>query len=236
MEIKFKFIQPDLVEIQWPNQINDAILEEQLLWKAYLQANYQAIIYEVRMGYHVLSILFSRPVNPIELESIMIQMKKINMQDIEIQVKRWSIPVCYEMEFAKDLALFASLKNLSIEKVIQLHTASTYRLHFYGFLPGFMYLGGLVEELHLPRKISPDPLVKAGSIAIGGQQTGIYPTDSPGGWYIIGKTPLRLFDINQTCPVVPKQGDFIQFFAISKPEYLRIEKKVQQGKYNWSHA
>ncbi|SNS46972.1 inhibitor of KinA [Belliella buryatensis] len=236
MEKKIIFIQPDLVEIQWPNQINDSILEEQLLWKAYLQANYQASVYEIRLGYHVLSVLFSKPIDNIEFESILSRLKKLKKENVVNQVKTWSIPVCYEIEFAKDLELFANIKNLSIEKVIQLHTTSFYRLHFYGFLPGFMYLGGLTEELYQPRKSSPDPLIKAGSVAIGGQQTGIYPTDSPGGWYVIGKTPLRIFDINQTCPVVPQQGDFIQFFDISKTEYLRIENEVQLGNYNWSHA
>lgn len=128
------------------------------------------------------------------------------------------IPVCYEEGFAPDLALLAARKNISPEEVINIHSSHTYRVYMLGFLPGFTYMGKVDEAIAIPRKPQPVP-VQAGSVGIAGRQTGIYPLASPGGWYIIGRTPVKLFDGSRENPVLLEPGDSVVFFSISKDEF-----------------
>ncbi len=134
--------------------------------------------------------------------------------------KTIKIPVCYDSRVAKDLTAFCEVKNISIKELIALHTKPSYRVEMLGFLPGFLYLSGLNKKISLPRKPVPDVKIPAGSVAIGGNQTGIYPIESPGGWHIIGKTPISLFSANHKQPAIASPLDFIQFDAISYDEYL----------------
>lgn len=128
------------------------------------------------------------------------------------------IPVCYAKSFATDLEALALQKNLSIEEVIHLHTATAYRVYMIGFLPGFAYMGKTDSRIAAPRKNNPAN-VAAGSIGIAGEQTGIYPLASPGGWNIIGRTPLKLFDKEKQKPVLLQPGDEILFYPITENEF-----------------
>ena len=139
---------------------------------------------------------------------------------------RWQIPVCYEKEFGLDLQEIADKKSLSIDAIIRLHTASTYAVYFIGFLPGFLYLGGLNEKLFMERKSTPRLKVAKGAVGIGGSQTGIYPNTSAGGWNIIGKTPISFFDMEKASPCFANPGDEIKFTSISAAEYKVIAKQV----------
>lgn len=135
------------------------------------------------------------------------------------QSRAIEIPVCYESEFAPDLADVAAQNHLSIEEVIRLHSVAEYLVYFLGFSPGFPYLGDLPTQLATPRLSTPRVRVAAGSVAIGGNQTGIYPVASPGGWRIIGKTPLRLFQAESSSPTLLQMGDFVRFRRITKEEF-----------------
>ena len=128
------------------------------------------------------------------------------------------IPVCYEHEFAPDIEELATSKGISVEEVIQVHSSRQYRVFMLGFLPGFSYMGEVDEKISVPRKSQPKP-VAAGSIGIAGRQTGIYPSASPGGWQIIGRTPLKLFDPGKEEPTLLKAGDSVRFISISKNEF-----------------
>ena len=112
-----------------------------------------------------------------------------------------------------------------------MHTAPVYQIYFIGFLPGFLYLGGLDEKLQISRKKTPRRSVEKGSVGIGENQTGIYPKNSPGGWQILGKCPVELFDKNEALPSVFSAGDKIKFDAVSKEEFYRIEKEIENGDY-----
>jgi inhibitor of KinA len=131
------------------------------------------------------------------------------------------IPVCYDEEFGTDMANIAKTKQLSREEIIRLHTTKKYRVYMVGFLPGFPYLGEIDEKLVIPRKSQPQ-MVTQGSVAIAGKQTGIYSLSSPGGWNIIGRTPLQLFDASKEEPALVKAGDIVEFYSISKEEFLKI--------------
>ncbi len=129
------------------------------------------------------------------------------------------IPVCYDASLAPDLAEVASHNQLSVEDVIQLHAEREYPVYMLGFSPGFPYLGGMDERIATPRKKTPRTKIEAGSVGIADKQTGIYSVDSPGGWQIIGRTPLKLYDKDNNPPCLLSQGDTIKFKPISLDAY-----------------
>ncbi|TRO65191.1 5-oxoprolinase subunit PxpB [Christiangramia sabulilitoris] len=145
--------------------------------------------------------------------------------------KTFNVPVCYDADFGWDLDFISVRKNLRVEEIIRLHTAPVYQIYFIGFLPGFLYLGGLDPQLQISRKKTPRKLVEKGSVGIGENQTGIYPKNSPGGWQILGRSPLKLFDKNEDLPCPFSAGDKIKFFAVSREEYDRIHKEINEGNY-----
>lgn len=135
------------------------------------------------------------------------------------------IPVCYGGEFGPDLDHVAAYHGLTPEEVIEKHTAPEYTVYMIGFMPGFPYLGGLDSGLATPRLSSPRSVVPKGSVGIAGGQTGLYPLQSPGGWQLIGRTPLAMFNASADPPTLLRSGDRVRFFAVSKQEYFKIEEK-----------
>jgi inhibitor of KinA len=152
---------------------------------------------------------------------------KSNSAPITVSGRRVLIPVCYDPAFGFDLKALAKTNKLSVDEVIELHTQQTYRVYMLGFLPGFAYMGIVNEKLATPRLATPRKHVPAGSVGIAGNQTGIYPLDSPGGWNIIGRTPLQLFNPKvcvHTNPgrkdaVLFQPGDEVKFYSISKEAF-----------------
>ena len=132
------------------------------------------------------------------------------------------IPVCYEKEFAPDIQQLAAKKIISVDEVIQTHLSKAYKVYMLGFLPGFTYMGEVDEKIAIPRKPQPVNII-AGSVGIAGKQTGIYPLASPGGWQIIGRTPLKLFDVKKEEPTLLRVGDAVKFYSISKKEFEEIK-------------
>jgi KipI family sensor histidine kinase inhibitor len=137
------------------------------------------------------------------------------------------IPVCYEDEFAPDMEAVSAHTGLSAREIIERHTKPMYRIYMLGFLPGFPYLGGLDPALETPRLETPRVKIPAGAVGIGGSQTGIYPLESPGGWRLIGRTPLRPYAPERTEPFLYRAGDLLVFYAIDKTEYNRIAREEQ---------
>lgn len=141
---------------------------------------------------------------------------------LEAASRELTIPVCYGGEAGEDIQDVATYTHLSPEEVIARHTSVTYRVAMLGFAPGFPYLLGLDPALAMPRRNSPRTRVPAGSVAIGGQQTGIYPQPLPGGWQLIGRTPLRLFDPAGNPPSLLQPGDRVRFRAMDEHEYRHL--------------
>ncbi|GAA0437139.1 MAG: 5-oxoprolinase subunit PxpB [Bacillota bacterium] len=150
----------------------------------------------------------------------------------DVTVRIFHVPVVYGDKYGPDLQRVANFNHLSIEKVKFYHQQPEYLIYMLGFLPGFPYLGGLHDQLVTPRLDIPRPYVEAGSVGIASRQTGIYPVQSPGGWNIIGKTPVKLFhpDFQQNAFLF-EAGDRIKFFSISHQEYDDIVEKMKQGSY-----
>ena len=143
------------------------------------------------------------------------------------------IPVCYGGEFGPDLEHVAQFHDITPEEVVRLHTEPTYLIAMLGFLPGFAYLSGLNPDLETPRLEVPRVRIEAGAVGIGGAQTGIYPLPSPGGWQIIGRSPLRPYDAEREPAFLYAAGDSIKFEAISPVEYAAIEAALQAGTYEY---
>jgi inhibitor of KinA len=133
-----------------------------------------------------------------------------------------TIPVCYDSGFGPDLADVAAYTGLVPDEVIRIHSSATYRVCFLGFTGGFAYLGGMPEVLHTPRLATPRRAVSAGSVGIAGGQTGIYPMETPGGWRLIGRTPLRMFNPFAAQPTRLQAGDIVRFDPVARAEFERL--------------
>lgn len=144
---------------------------------------------------------------------------------------QYTIPVCYEKSHAWDIEEVARYHKLTLDEVITMHSAENYLVYFIGFLPGFPYLLGMDSRLTTPRKKEPRQLIPQGSVAIGGNQTGVYPQESPAGWNIIGRTPVLFFNPSRELPSFLKSGDILKFQAVSSSDYLAIEKEIKNGSY-----
>jgi inhibitor of KinA len=129
------------------------------------------------------------------------------------------IPVCYDLEFAPDLDDVARQARISTQEVVELHRAAEYRVACIGFVPGFPFMAGLPKKLAMPRRATPRKEIAPGSVGIGGAQTGIYPLRSPGGWNLIGRTPLKLFDPAKDPPALLRASDRVRFRAITRKEF-----------------
>ncbi len=215
--------------IQWPKMIDKEILDDIISFKFILENTYDLVF--CQNSYQEILLEFKKPIQNFEEinQNLQLLYSKNNRQ--KNTKSRIHIPVCYDPEFGLDLIQLSYNLGISSQELIQIHTEKTYTLFSLGFLPGFMYLGGLDQRLHFPRKENPRQTVPKGAVGIGGSQTGIYPQESPGGWQIIGNSPLNLFNINQNPPVVAKPGDEIRFFPISKNEFELIQIQSAAGIY-----
>ena len=144
--------------------------------------------------------------------------------DVPIESRIVEIPVCYGGEFGPDLSYVASYNGLTEEEVISIHAKNIYLVYMIGFAPGFPYIGGLSKRIATPRKETPRLKIPAGSVGIAGEQTGIYPIETPGGWQLIGRTPLQLFTPDNDPPCLLRAGDRLKFKPISFEEYLELEQ------------
>jgi KipI family sensor histidine kinase inhibitor len=156
--------------------------------------------------------------------------KKMNPKDLPPPVMV-NIPVCYDDEFAPDIEIVAEINKLLKEEVIKIHSSIEYLVYMLGFTPGFCYLGGMDNRIAIPRKETPRQKIEAGSVGIAGNQTGIYPIDSPGGWQLIGKTPLKLFDPERKPEFLIEARNYIRFNPITKAVFNEIRKQVEIGNY-----
>lgn len=142
------------------------------------------------------------------------------------------IPTVYGGEFGPDIEYVASYNGLNVEDVINIHSSTNYLIYMLGFTPGFPYLGGMSSKIATPRLETPRERIPGGSVGIAGNQTGIYPIESPGGWRLIGRTPLKLFDTRREEPVLLKPGNYLRFKPITREEYGEIREQVEAGTYS----
>lgn len=162
-----------------------------------------------------------------ELRGLMLTISQGDTKKIRIV----EIPVLYGGDYGPDIDFVAKHSGISREEVIGIHSSRDYLVYMLGFTPGFPYLGGMNEKIATPRLAIPRIEISAGSVAIAGSQTGIYPIASPGGWQVIGCTPIKLYEPLAQSPFLLRAGDFIRFVAITKEEFLKIKEQVERNQY-----
>lgn len=161
------------------------------------------------------------------------ELLKIEVSEEASEARVFEIPVCYGGEYGPDIANIAENAGLSEQEVIDVHCSKDYLIYMLGFLPGFVYLGGLDERIHTPRLANPRISIPAGSVGIAASQTGIYPLNSPGGWQLLGMTPVKTYDPERETPILVEAGDYIRFVPVTEEEFLKIKKQVDDGTYEY---
>ena len=223
-KLTYKSYGERAILIEWPQEIHADILNDILVLKEnILNSNLKSLLY-LKPSYNSLLVVYKNTISDLkrEISNIDNVYSAKNNRKKEIS-HLWKVPVCYDPVFGIDLEHLSEEKNMSKSEIIALHSQSIYTVYFIGFLPGFLYLGGLPDELEIPRKSTPRLAVEKGAVAIGGNQTGVYPNSSPGGWHIIGNSPIDFFNINRNKPCFAKAGDKIQFYPISLKQHHDIK-------------
>ena len=211
--------------ISYNHSINSKLISNLSNTRKTIVTHLNDCIIEVVQSINSLLIIFD--INKISANDLIKDLKRIEdmEDDLSESNKTWQIPVCYDLKFAIDLENFAKEKKLSTSEIINIHKSKVYDVLSMGFLPGFMYLGFTDKNLHCERKEVPSLDIKKGSIGIALNQTCIYPQNSPGGWHIIGVSPLNFFDLKSKNPCFVKPGDKIQFTEISNKQFQKMKKE-----------
>ena len=176
--------------------------------------------------------------NPLDIDykSLLNNLKTLESELDNINIplpKIIEIPTLYGGEYGPDIENVSKHNSLSIDEIIKIHSSKEYLIYMLGFTPGFPYLGGMDERIATPRLKTPRTKISGGSVGIAGSQTGIYPIDSPGGWQLIGKTPLKLYDVHRDTPMLLQAGNYIKFVSISEEEYVKIEDAIKNNLYEY---
>ncbi|RNC87068.1 MAG: 5-oxoprolinase subunit PxpB [Winogradskyella sp.] len=231
-QLKYRRFGPHSILIEWPSIIDRNVLNDVLNYKNSIIDLYIKEKVEIINTYNSILVDYDNTIDKINDEIFKLKQiySSLNSEDKQ-QKTLWEIPTCYDDEFGIDLEDISIAKKMSKSEIIELHSNTIYDVYFIGFLPGFLYLGGLDERLYFNRKSIPNLNVKRGSVAIGGQQTGIYPQNSPGGWHILGNSPVNFFNSEDPKPCFVKAGDMIKFVPISKHDYMDILKLSRENLY-----
>ena len=223
--LTYKLFGRSAILVEWPANISQDIIQDIISFER--QVKEIDSILDTIIAYNSLLIRYQNPI--VDKELTISQLKKKSAASSYLTKQDqflWEIPVCYDASFGIDLEEIANKKKCSVADIIRLHSETDYLVYFIGFQPGFLYLGGLHQNLHIPRKSNPRVRVDKGSVGIGGAQTGVYPQSSSGGWNIIGKSPLNFFNMKATNPCFAKPGDRIQFVAVDIHTFYEIEREV----------
>lgn len=223
----YKFVGDKGILVEFEKKIALEVHEQVRKMDAAVNSFLADKVLETIPSYHSILVFY----DPLEIEvnNLLAELKQLEKSCSEMSPenqRHLEIPVLYGDEFGPDLDYVAEYNDLTPEEVIDLHSSQKYRVYMLGFTPGFPYLGGLPERLATPRRKNPTQKVIAGSVGIAGDQTGIYPISSPGGWRIIGNTPLSLFVPEAQDPFLFKPGDIIEFKAIDRNCYQVLSEKT----------
>jgi inhibitor of KinA len=209
-------IHDQAITIEFAAEINEATNMQVIALQHAIESSPFIGFIECVPAYGSLTVYFNEHVSASGVRSLLSDLSaKVSNISLATEGKQISIPVCYDPSLGTDLPWVSSHLNLSLEEIISLHTSVVYRVYMIGFIPGFPYMGTLPEQLEVPRKQTPSMKIPAGSVAIAGKQTGIYPAEVPGGWQVIGRTPLKMFDPTKSPCSFLNAGDIVQFKPIT---------------------
>ena len=231
-QLTYKPFGNKAILIEWATIIDQEILNDIIQFKEHINFLKKEYYSDFIIAYNSLTIIYQNEIFDFKKEVEELQLiYNSDFKNTKKEAYLWEIPVCYELGFGIDLQEISAKSNLSIDEIIKLHSEKIYTIFFIGFLPGFLYLGGLNDKIFFDRKENPRLQVANGSVAIGGKQTGVYPSNSAGGWNIIGKTPINFFDVKKANPCFSKAGDKIKFIPVSLEEYHQIETEILKNTF-----
>lgn len=219
--------------IEWPNEVQEQILETILKFESFIKTNgLTDQDWEMIPSYNSLLVTNRKKVIDFATLSKNLYSWYHHLgESVKPDRYLWRLPVSYDLEFGLDLNEVAEKLHKTIPEIIAMHTTTQYTVYGIGFLPGFMYLGGVSKDLEVVRKSTPRAKVLKGAVGIAGKQAGIYPQESPGGWNIIGNCPVPIFDATKEDPCFVNVGDKIEFFEISRAEYKLHKIEAEVGIY-----
>lgn len=231
-EVRFLLTGDTSVSVEFGNEISEVVNTKIRAFNIALQSSRIPGIVETVPTYRSLMIhydpgliLYAPLVK--RLKGLLGQLDQIEIPPSQVL----EIPVLYGGDAGPDLAFVAEHHHKTPEEVVKIHTSTEYLIYMLGFTPGFTYLGGMSEEIATPRLKTPRVKIPAGSVGIAGAQTGVYPIDSPGGWQLIGLTPVRMYDPDRAKPILPEAGQYIKFYAIDQKKFDQIAAQEAAGTY-----
>jgi inhibitor of KinA len=208
--------------VEFENRIDQAINERCIVLAEALEARGVAGVRDVVPAYRTVAVYF----DPLKTDASLLERELQQAVAAPASAARTPrqvirVPVCYGAVDGPDIGDVARFARTSEAEIVALHTAAIYRVFMLGFSPGFAYMGAVDARIAAPRRATPRTAVPVGSVGIAGQQTGIYPSETPGGWQLVGRTPLRVFDASRTPASLFRAGDRVQFFAINRDQWDR---------------
>lgn len=233
-ETKYLISGDRAIVIEFGNKISEKINSKVRAMMIAIDKKNIAGIVEMIPTYRSLMIHY----NPLKVDFYFLckELKSVEKQldDIEIPLPEViEIPTLYGGDYGVDIENVAKHNGLTVDEVVKIHTSKEYLIYMLGFTPGFPYLGGMDERIATPRLKTPRTKISGGSVGIAGSQTGIYPIDSPGGWQLIGKTPLKLYDPYREKPILLQSGNYIKFVPIDEQTYIKIEEAIKNNTYEY---
>lgn len=231
-EVRFLLTGDTSLTVEFGNEISTSINAQIRAFNIALQSSKIPGIVETVPTYRSLTVHYDPSVilyAPLvkKLSGLLGQLDQIQIPPSEVL----EIPVLYGDEMGPDLDFVAQHSGKTPEEVIRIHTSTEYLIYMLGFTPGFTYLGGMSDAIATPRLKTPRVKIPAGSVGIAGTQTGVYPIDSPGGWQLIGRTPVHMYDPARETPILPQAGQYIKFCAIDQREFDQIAAQEAAGTY-----
>ena len=222
-DVRFLLTGDTSVSVEFGNEISQSINTRIRALGVALERSPIPGIVETVPTYRSLMIHYDPEVIPFSplagrLRELLDQLDRIELPPSQVL----EIPVLYGGDVGPDLEFVARHSGKTPEEVVRIHSSAAYLIYMLGFTPGFTYLGGMSQEIAAPRLKNPRVKIPAGSVGIAGSQTGVYPIDSPGGWQLIGRTPVRMYDPNRARPILPQAGQYIKFYPIDRAEFDRI--------------
>ncbi len=221
------------ITVEFGNEISETVKSRVTAFVARLEREKTEGILEIVPTYRSASVYYDPSVMGY-MNLVTLIERVLNTSDEGSQKEKTVVemPVLYSRESGPDLEFVASHSGKTEDEVIAIHSRPEYLIYMLGFTPGFPYLGGMDESIATPRLETPRVKIEAGSVGIAGSQTGIYSLDSPGGWRLIGKTPVKLFDIKREKPTLLESGQYLKFVPIGKDEYIKIKELCEKGVYS----
>ncbi len=233
--LEYKLINEQTFMIYFNNQIDRQTFQKVQQVEQYIKDQQHDAIVEVIPSYRAIMVnvdITQQNVKQVidDLQLDQLDESQLSMTDSRTRVI--NLPVVYGGQYGQDIEEVANYNDITVDEVISKHTKNAYLIYMLGFMPGFPFLGGLDEALHTPRRTEPRTRIDAGSVGIANNQTGLYPTESPGGWQIIGRTPIKVFDLNRNPMCLYEPGDYLKFYAIDEATYEQILDEMKQSDFN----